>query len=213
MRMLTEEEMRAIVDEAYRTRVKVAAHAISNLAIETAAKAGVDSIEHAYFANDDNLRLMRAKGIYLVPTDSDRPPPFFVDRLKRALAVGVKIAFGADVYAKRRGKNRGESIVKTLVAYQQAGMAPLAILRAATTNAADLLGWEDRRLESTEAKFLVDDEGRLQDLIGCIAPGRYADLIAVPGDPLTDISQLLSVRFVMKGGVVIKNTLNDSANK
>jgi len=90
--VLGEEVMRAIVEEAHSSRVKVAAHAILNAAIKAAANAGVDSIEHAYFISDENLRLMRDKGIYLVPTVSERPTAFYIDRLQRAMKLGVKIA-------------------------------------------------------------------------------------------------------------------------
>jgi len=185
LRVLGEAEMRAIVEEAHRLGVRVAAHAITNLAIHAAVEAGVDSIEHAYHASDDDLRRMRDKGIYLVPTDfPDNASE--ADRLQRAIKLGVKIAAGSDRYSvDRTGKSRGESCLTTLVAYQQSGMSPLEVIRTATTNAADLLGWKD---------------------IGLVEPQRYADLVAVAGDPLTDVSALLHVRFVMKGGAIIKDS-------
>jgi imidazolonepropionase-like amidohydrolase len=185
LRVLDEDEMRAIVDEAHRVGVRVAAHAITNLAITVAATAGVDSIEHAYHATDQNLRLMHDKGIYLVPTDFPDTPRE-ADRLKRAMKLGVKIAAGSDRYGTDLAKmTRGQDSLGVLLAYQQSGMTPLEAIRAATTDAADLLGWADR--------------------VGSIEPGRYADIIAVNGDPLKDVSALLHVDFVMKGGVVFKN--------
>jgi len=177
-RVLAEDEMRAIVDEAHRVGVKVAAHAITNLAVRTAATAGVDSIEHAYFAEDDNLRLMAAKGIYLVPTDATlQPPAFYVDRFKRAMKLGVKIAAGSD-------DAWGDKILSHMMAYQIEGMAPVDVIRSATENAAELLGWQER--------------------IGAVEAGRFADLIAMPEDPLKDVSALSRVSFVMKGGVIVK---------
>jgi imidazolonepropionase-like amidohydrolase len=209
--VLDADTIRAIVDEAHRSRLKVAAHATSNQAIKAAATAGVDSIEHAYFINDDNLRLMLEKHIYLVPTDSDKPPAFYIDRLQRAMKMGVKIAFGSDARGPGSGRNADKTFSQrslgTLVAYQQAGLSPLEIIRAATINAADLLGWSDaaQPLMPAEKKFVVDDNKVWQDRLGAIEPERFADLIAVRGDPLKDLSELQRVIFVMKEGSVIKD--------
>jgi imidazolonepropionase-like amidohydrolase len=179
-RVLADDEMQAIVNEAHRVGIKVAAHAITNLAVRTAALAGVDSIEHAYFIDDGNLLLMKKKGIYLVPTDATlKPPPFYVDRFQRAMKLGVKIAAGSD-------DAWGDRIIAHLMAYQIEGMSPLDVIRTATMNASDLLGWQQR--------------------IGTIEVDRFADLIAVEGDPLKDITALQRVRFVMKGGVVVKTS-------
>lgn len=179
-RVLAEDELQAIVNEAHRVGIKVAAHAITNLAVQTAARAGVDSIEHAYFIDDDNLRLMKKKGIYLVPTDATlKPPPFYVDRFQRAMKLGVKIAAGSD-------DAWGDKILAHLMAYQIEGMSPLEVIRAATMNASDLLGWQQQ--------------------IGTIEPDRFADLIAVEGDPLKDIAALQHVSFVMKGGAIVKRS-------
>ena len=168
------------------------------------------SIEHAYTVPDDVLRMMAQKGIYLVPTDY--PAEFYVsvfsaatmtpeqlreqragaeqfakgnaERLMRAVRAGVKVAFGSDEYYEKSGRTRGQGTLLTLQAYQEAGMPPLEVLRAATINAAALLGWSSR--------------------IGTIEQGKLADIIAVDGDPLKDVKDLQRVRFVMKGGEIIK---------
>jgi len=209
-RVLSLDEMRVIVEEAHRVHKKVAAHAIGDLATRVAAEAGVDSIEHAYEVPDDVLAMMAVKKIYLVPTDypwesyysvlkSSNPSPEqqkkeadyrqFADsnahRLARALKAGVPIAAGSDEYYQEPGKTRGESSVAIYRAYAASGMAPIDVIRAATVSAADLIGWKDR--------------------IGTIEAGKFADIIAVDGDPLKDLTQLEHVSFVMKGGTVIKS--------
>jgi imidazolonepropionase-like amidohydrolase len=207
---LSPDEMKAIVDEAHRNSLKVAAHAIGDEATRIAAQAGADSIEHAYTVPDDVLRLMAEKKIYLVPTDypadliaqlsglplaeQERLRPRFEaseaasgKRLDRAIKAGVPIAAGSDEYYDVPGQTRGQMARAIFRAYAGAGMKPLDILRAATLNAADLLGW--------------------QKDVGSLEPGRYADLIAVPGDPLADIRALDRVGFVMKGGVVVKDEM------
>ena len=208
-RVVSLDEMKAIVEEAHRVGRTVAAHAIGDTATRIAAEAGVTSIEHAYTVPDEVLRMMAQKGIYLVATDY--PAEFYVDafaasltpeqkrqqlegatqfaksngeRLMRAVRAGVKVAFGSDEYYNAPGRTRGQSSLLTLQAYQEAGMSPLEVLRAATINSATLLGWGDR--------------------IGSIEPGKLADIIAVDGDPLKDVKDLQRVRFVMKGGEVIK---------
>jgi imidazolonepropionase-like amidohydrolase len=108
-------------------------------------------------------------------------------RLERAVKAGVPIAAGSDMYYRIPGKTRGQASLMMFQAYAEAGMAPLEILRAATANAAELLGWQDR--------------------IGSLEAGKLADLIAVEGDPLEDIRELTRVKFVMKGGTVVKNEL------
>ena len=208
-RVVSLDEMNAIVEEAHRVGRTVAAHAIGDTATRIAAEAGVTSIEHAYTIPDDVLRMMAQKGIYLVATDY--PAEFYVsafassltpeqqrrqregatqfaksnaDRLMRAVRAGVKVAFGSDEYYDVAGRSRGQSSLLTLQAYQEAGMSPLEVLRTATVNSAALLGWGDR--------------------IGSIEAGRLADIIAVDGDPLKDVKDLQRVRFVMKGGEIIK---------
>ncbi len=208
-RVVSLDVMKAIVDEAHRVGRRVAAHAIGDTATRIAAEAGVSSIEHAYTVPDAVLRIMADKGIYLVATDY--PAEFYLnlsspenaeqrarqlagaqqfaksngERLLRAMRIGVRIAFGSDEYYDVPGHTRGQASLLTLQSYQEAGMKPIDVLRAATINAADLLGWSDR--------------------IGSIAKGKFADIVGVDGDPLTDITSLQRTRFVMKGGVVIRN--------
>jgi imidazolonepropionase-like amidohydrolase len=209
-RVVSLDEMRAIVDEAHRVSKRVAAHAIGDTATLIAAEAGVSSIEHAYTVPDTVLKLMAKKGIFLVATDY--PAEFYVDglggpvspeqraqrlrgaqafakgnaeRLMRATRMGVRVAFGSDEYYDAPGYTRGQASLLTLQAYQEAGMPPLDVLRAATINSADLLGYGDR--------------------VGSLEVGKLADIIAVDGDPLHDVKDLRKTRFVMKGGVVIRN--------
>lgn len=212
-RVIAPDTMKVIVEEAHRVHRKVAAHAIGNDATRIAAEAGVDSIEHGYIIPDDVLKIMAAKHIYLVPTDY--PPETYAamskssaafppevqkrrqegfrriaesnhERLRRAVAVGVPIAFGSDEYYDIPGFTRGQSSLKPFESYAQSGMTPLQIIQAATVNAADLLGVNH---------------------LGSIEKDKGADLIAVEGDPLKDITVLERVRFVMLKGKVVKNDL------
>jgi len=209
---VTLEEMKAIVDEAHTAGVKVAAHAIGVKPTTIAAEAGVDSIEHAYTVSDDVLKMMAAKHIYLVPTDGtlqtfedmtfgmrqpgaeeksnlEKEYKTFVeeaqDRLRRAMKIGVPIAAGSDMYYSIAGKTRGQASLLVYEAYQDAGMTPMEIIHAATRNAAELLGMQER--------------------IGTLETGKLADIIGVPGDPLQDVKALEHARFVMKGGTVVVN--------
>jgi len=209
---VTLQEMKAVVEEAHLAGVKVAAHAIGNQATRVAAEAGVDSIEHAYVVPDDVLRLMVAKHIFLVPTDltlrqlvemifGGRAPAAgeraqveqesknYIngnrDRLQRALKMGVPIAAGSDMYLTVPGKSRGQASVDVLQAYYEEGMTPIEIIRSATSRAAELLG--------------------LQDSTGTLEVGKVADIIAVAGDPLQDVTLLGRVKFVMKAGEIVKN--------
>jgi imidazolonepropionase-like amidohydrolase len=195
---LSDEELKAIVDEARRHGLKVAAHAHGAEGIIAAVRAGVASIEHGSMINDQAIALMKQKGTYLVPTTyvADRlnlealPPvirakaetilPLAKENLRRAIRAGVKIAFGTDAAVYPHGENAHE-----FGALVDRGMSPLEALRTATLNAADLLG--------------VDDRGE-------IAPGKLADLVAVPGNPLDDIHVTERVSWVMKGGVVVSST-------
>jgi imidazolonepropionase-like amidohydrolase len=208
-------EMSALVEEAHREQLKVAVHAISAMSIQTAIDAGADSIEHGNEATDEQLRLMRAKGIFfdLTPTFFDgtfwatvhatttlsaefrgelaardtRGRERAAALVQRVLKSGVKFAAGSDMCWYLPGKTRGEASATMFAGLRTAGMPPLEVLRAVTINAAEMLGWQDR--------------------VGAVEPGKLADLIAVAGDPLADISELERVRFVMKGGQVIRNDL------
>ena len=209
---VTLEEMKAVVEEAHLSGAKVAAHAIGNKATRIAAEAGVDSIEHAYTVPDDVLKMMAEKHIYLVPTDgtlqtfenmsfgtrepcakekSDFEKTFkpYVDeeqdRLKRARKMGVPIASGSDMYLTMPGMNRGQASLLVYEAYAEAGLTSMEIIRAATSNAAELLG--------------------MQKEIGTLEVGKLADIIAVTENPLKDVRALEHARFVMKGGTVVKN--------
>ena len=221
-RVLTLEEMRAIVDEAHRSKIKVAVHATTALGTSTAAEAGVDSIEHGSIISDQTLQMMKERGIFLVPTDftPDAIRRIFADarrmspaeaadlegylkgymatvpdRLKRAMKIGVKIAAGSDMLFKFPGKTRGQASLLLYEALRDEGMPNVEIIRAATASAAELLGWQDR--------------------VGALEANRYADLIAVEGDPLKDITELQHVKFVMKGGQIIRDDFmrNDARSK
>jgi imidazolonepropionase-like amidohydrolase len=202
---LTVEEMRVIVEEAHKQGLKVAAHATTREGIMNAVTAGVDSIEHGFGADEQSLQMMKAKGVFLVPTvgvvdaeieksksekltsEQQEHRDAFLNAIERevsqAMALNVKIASGFDAgTAYLQGRNADQ-----LVALAKRGMPPLEVIRTATVNAAELMGWQDR--------------------VGAIEAGKYADLIAVEGDPLSDITVLQRVKFVMKGGTVVKDTL------
>lgn len=191
----SEPELRAAVEEATRHGLKVAAHAHGTEGIKAAVRAGVASIEHGSLLDDEGIALMKARGTYLVPTTylvdaialGALPPairakaesvlPQARENLRRAIASGVKVAFGTDAAVYPHGTNARE-----LAVYVRLGMTPLQAIRSATTVAAEALGLEDR---------------------GALAPGLLADVIAVPGDPLRDVAAFEDVRFVMVGGRVI----------
>ena len=194
--------MRAIVQEAHRLGRKVAAHAHGAQGIKDAVLAGVDSIEHGSFINEEDIQLMKERGTYLVPTlyladwfmgnykslgltddmvaKAKYVMPAARQNVARAFQAGVKVAFGTDAAVYPHALNAHEFAVMVKL-----GMTPLAAIQAATVNAADLLAWSDR--------------------VGAIEPGRFADLIAVDGDPLQDITVLENVKLVMKGGEVVKS--------
>lgn len=193
---LSDDEIRAIVEEATRHGLKVAAHAHGTQGILAAVKAGVASIEHGSMLNDEIIALMKKNGTYLVPTAylltamplNLLPPPIAAkakqiiplaqESHRQAIKAGVKIAFGTDAAVYPHGVNAREFAV-----YVGYGMTPIDAIRTATIGAADLLGVGDR---------------------GTIAPGQLADMVAVPGDPLKDIKAMEQVSFVMKGGVVVR---------
>ncbi len=202
----TLEEMQAIVADAHRLGRKVAAHAHGAQGILWASEAGVDSIEHGTYMNDEDIAMMKKHGTYFVPTaylidwakENAHLGPFYAKKMqdvsavekvnaKHAIAAGVKVALGTDAAVYPHGLNAHELDVYV----NQFGMTPVAALQTATINAADLMGWTDR--------------------VGAIEPGKWADVIAVEGDPLEDIRLLEHVPFVMKSGVVYKDELQAPA--
>jgi imidazolonepropionase-like amidohydrolase len=195
---LTQDEMNAIVEEAHLWGRKVAAHCHGDAAARIAILAGVDSIEHGTFLQPGTLDLMRDKGVYLVPTlmaaetikgRLEQLPLSIATKARAAIAsrdalfrnalkANVKIAFGTDSAVSRHGTNAHEFALMTSL-----GMSPAAALRT-TENSAVLLGLGDR--------------------LGTLTPGKLADIVAVPGNPLTDITVTERVSFVMKEGVIVK---------
>ena len=204
----TQEEMNALVDEAHMWGKRVAAHAHGAEAIRRAIRAGVTSIEHASLIDDEGIRLAKERGTYLVMDIYNDDyilseykrlgyPQKILDKervvgrtqrenFRKAVQAGVKLAFGTDAGVYPHGWN-GKQFAKMV----EWGMTPMQAIQAATTSAADLLGWSDR--------------------VGELTPGHYADLVAVSGDPLKTIGELEHVRFVMKGGVVQKDELTRAA--
>ena len=200
----TQAEMNAIVDEARTWGRKACAHAHGTEAIKMAVKAGVASIEHGSLVDEEGIALMKQHGTYLVADvyNDDYIVSEFeklgypaqiiekerkVGRLqrenfKKAVAAGVKVAFGTDAGIFPHGGNGRQ--FRYMVEW---GMTPMQAIQAATVNAADLLGWQEK--------------------VGAIAVGKLADIIAVTTDPLKDVSAIEKVAFVMKGGVVIKNEM------
>ena len=198
----TLEEMKAIVADAHRLGRRVAAHAHGAEGVRWASEAGVDSIEHGHLMDDAAVATLKKNGTYLVPTlflgeymeknmDRSDVPEFSKQKMRdviaamrkntgKAFAAGVKVAFGTDAAVYPHGLNAGEFHV-----YVQLGMTPLAAIQTATINASDLLG----------PKYLV----------GSLEPGKWADVVAVDGDPTKDVTILQHVKFVMKGGTVYKN--------
>jgi imidazolonepropionase-like amidohydrolase len=198
----TLEEMKAIVEEAHRLGRKVAAHAHGAQAIRWASEAGVDSIEHGSYMDDAAIAAMKKNGTYLVPTlyladwflgnaEKIGTPADLIAKgrevmpaarkiVARAFAAGVKVGFGTDAAVYPHGLNAHEFAVMVKL-----GLTPLQAIQAATINDADLLGWSDK--------------------VGAIEPGKWADIVAVDGDPLADVTTLERVKFVMKGGEVVRN--------
>jgi imidazolonepropionase-like amidohydrolase len=198
----TLEEMKTIVAEAHRLGRKVAAHAHGAQAILWASEAGVDSIEHGSYIDDAAIAEMKNNGTYLVPTlylgdwflenaERNHVPDFLLTKAKQvmpaarkniahAFASGVKVAFGTDAAVYPHGLNAHEFAVMVKL-----GLTPLQAIQAATLNAADLLGWPGK--------------------VGSLEPGAWADIIAVDGDPVKDVTILERVKFVMKGGEVVRN--------
>jgi imidazolonepropionase-like amidohydrolase len=206
----TLEEMTAIAEEAHKLGRKVAAHAHGTQSIKDAIRAGIDSVEHSSLIDDEGIRLAKEHGTYLVfdiynddfilqegakagmlPESIEKEKK--VGRLQRenfrhAFQSGAKIAFGTDAGVYPHGDN-----AKQFAKMVEWGMQPIDAIRAATLSAADLLGWSGK--------------------VGALEPGYYADIIAVQGkSPLADVSVLQSVKFVMKGGVVVRNDSTTAAH-
>lgn len=202
VQQFSDAEMRSIVDTAHLLGIKVAAHAHGKRGMEAAIRAGADSIEHGTYLDAETIALFKKHGTYLVPTvlagktveEMARTPgllhpsvrekaarigPLIQGAFGRAFKGGVKIAFGTDSGVSKHGENGREFSYMV-----EAGMPAIEAILSATRNAADLLGAADR--------------------VGSIQKGRFADIIAVAGNPLAEIDQMRHVRFVMKGGVVFK---------
>jgi imidazolonepropionase-like amidohydrolase len=207
---LTQEELNAIVDEAHALRRKTAAHAHGAEGAKRAIRAGIDSIEHGTFLDDEALNMMKARGTYYVPTlmashgiqeQIDKgtyiPPPILAKAnlailsvhktFQKALAKGVKIGLGTDAAVYPHGRNTEEFHLMV-----DLGMKPVDALKAGTSADADLLG--------------------LADKIGTLESGKLADVVAVPGDPVENIRQTEHVFFVMKEGVIYKNDRGTTAH-
>ena len=191
------DEMKTIVDEAANAGAKVAAHVYSSGPAQTAIRAGVATLEHGMYLDDATFKIMAGKNVYWVPTlmaylqGMDSPDLTAQQRrikigttdrrretFQRALKLPVKIAFGTDLSGNH------ENAAQELVWMVKYGMKPLNVLRSATTVAAELMGWQDR--------------------LGALEPGKLADVVAVNGNPVEDITAMKRIIFVMKDGVVYK---------
>lgn len=204
LQLMTNDEIKAAVEAAHSLGLKVAGHVHGKAAIDNSVRLGIDSIEHGTYADDESFRLMKEHGTYLVPTvyvarllselataSPPKLPPHIIAKIgpiapiiqamfSNAYRQGVKIAFGTDT----GGNFRSGTPAKELTEMVRLGMSPLEALACATSSAADLIGAPEQ--------------------IGSIQPDRFADIIAVSGDPLKDIAELERVQFVMKGGIVYK---------
>jgi imidazolonepropionase-like amidohydrolase len=204
LQLMEDDEIKAVIETAHSLGMKVAAHAHGKKAIDHTIELGVDSIEHGTYADADSYKLFKAHGTYFVPTmlvgskvvahakahPEDLNPstvqkaltvvPYMLQNMHNAYAAGVKIAFGTDTFGM---SNHGEN-AQEFALLVGAGMSPMEAIKAATWNAADLIG------DTAD--------------IGTVQSGRYADIIAVDADPLKDVTVLEHVAFVMKGGVVVK---------
>jgi imidazolonepropionase-like amidohydrolase len=196
------DEFRAAVNEAHRAGIPVAVHVYAGDALDNAIEAGVDSIEHGFDLTDAQLKRMKDKGIFLVGTDFPRAhldivgtsggilpepqvlAPKIIDRLRRAHRIGVRMAFGSDTVIDMPGRTRADLMFDYLAVWRAAGVPPADILRAMTTDAAELL--------------------RVNKVRGTIAEHLSADLVALPADPLDDIENLRKIDFVMKDGKIVR---------
>src|SRR5215469_255188 len=198
----TEEEIRAAADEAHNAGRALAVHVYGGKAADNVIRGGADSVEHGFELTVDQLKLMKEKGVYLVGTDfpeahlaglnpsndkladAKKLGEKIIARLSNANKIGVKMAFGSDTVTGMPGRTRADMVFDYLAVWRAAGVSPADILKAMTTNCADLL--------------------RINKERGTIAAGQYADIIAMPGDPFGDIETLRKVNFVMKDGKVVR---------
>jgi imidazolonepropionase-like amidohydrolase len=196
------EEFRAAVEEAHRAGMPVAVHVYAGDALDNAIEAGVDSIEHGFDLTDAQLKRMKDKGIFLVGTDFPRAhldivgtsggilpepavlAPKIIDRLKRAHRIGVRMAFGSDTVIDMPGRTRADLMFDYLAVWRAANVPPADILRAMTSDAAELL--------------------RVNKARGSLGVGFSADLVAMPLNPLDDIENLRKIDFVMKDGKIVR---------
>jgi len=198
----TEEEIRAAVDEAHNAGRALAVHVYGGRAADNVIRGGADSVEHGFTLTETQLKLMKEKGTFLVGTDfpaahlaglnpsnetladANKLGNQIIERLSNANKIGVKMAFGSDTVTEMAGRTRADMVFDYLAVWRVAGVTPADILKAMTTNCAELL--------------------RINKERGAIAPGLFADIIAMPGDPLQDIESLRKVNFVMKNGKVVR---------
>ncbi len=210
---MTDEEMSTLIEVAHRNGIKVTAHNGSNEAARQALRSGIDGFEHGYHLEVAVLKEMKARGVWLVPTivvtqpgalefyTKIGSPPWYLERvritgadhwamLKNAIQLGVKIALGTDQFPFEPNDGTTATVAEAEL-YVKAGMTPLQALQSATTQAAAMLA--------------------MQDDVGNISAGKFADIVAVDADPLTDIHALRTIHFVMKGGVVVRDDRDEYA--
>jgi imidazolonepropionase-like amidohydrolase len=198
----TEAQIRAAAEESHNAGRALAVHVYGGPAADNVIRGGADSVEHGFALTDEQLKLMKEKGTYLVGTDfptahlaglspssdvladANKMGSQIIDRLSRANKIGVKMAFGSDTVTGMPGRTRADMVFDYLAVWKTAGVSNADILKAMTTNCADLL--------------------RISKERGAIVAGQYADLIAMPGDPLQEIETLRKVNFVMKNGKVVR---------
>jgi imidazolonepropionase-like amidohydrolase len=200
----TEEEIRAAANEAHNAGRALAVHVYGGKAADNVINGGADSVEHGFALTDSQLKLMKEKGTFLVGTDfpaehlaglnpsnetladANKLGKSIIDRLSRANKIGVKMAFGSDTVTEMPNRNRADMMFDYLAVWREAGVSPAATLKCMTTNGAELL--------------------RINKERGALTPGLYADIIAMPGNPLQDTESLRKVSFVMKNGKIIRST-------
>jgi imidazolonepropionase-like amidohydrolase len=200
----TEEEIRAAVDEAHNAGRALAVHVYGGRAADNVIRGGADSVEHGFTLTEAQLKLMKEKGTFLVGTDfpaahlaglnpsnetladANKLGNQIIERLSNANKIGVKMAFGSDTVTEMAGRTRADMVFDYLAVWRAAGVTPADILKAMTTNGAELL--------------------RINKDRGAISPGLFADIIAMPGDPIQDIESLRKVNFVMKNGKIVRAT-------